>query len=55
MASLWLPFAPELLQGLLTTREIGIGRQVEARGLGHHGDLMTAVVLAMWRRSPQLA
>jgi hypothetical protein len=27
-----------------------IGRQVEARGPGHHGDLMTAVALAVWGR-----
>jgi hypothetical protein len=30
-------------------------RQVEARGPGHHGDLMTAMALAVWGQSPQLA
>jgi hypothetical protein len=26
-------------------------RQVEARGPGHHGDLMTALALALWGQS----
>ena len=50
-----LSFGPELLQELRTARERGIGRQVEARGAGHHGDLMPAVALAVWGQSPQLA
>jgi hypothetical protein len=48
-----LPFGPELLQELLTAREKASARQVEVRWLGHHGDLMPAVALAVWgsRRS----
>jgi hypothetical protein len=46
-----LPFGPELFQELLAARKMGIGRQVEARGPGHHGDLTTAVALAVWGQS----
>jgi hypothetical protein len=50
-----LSFGTALLQELRTAREGAIGRQVEAREPGHHGDLMTAVALAVWGQSPLLA
>lgn len=51
-----LAFGPGLLQELQAARERASGgaRQVEARGPGHHGDLMTAVALALWAGSVEL-
>ena len=40
------PYAGELAQELLQAR--GGPSGAESRGKGHHGDLMTAVALAVW-------
>jgi hypothetical protein len=40
------PYAAELAQELLQARGGQAG--AESRGPGHHGDLMTAVALAVW-------
>ena len=40
------PYRAELAQELLAAR--GGPSGAESRGAGHHGDLMTAVALAVW-------
>ena len=47
------PYAAELAQELLAAR--GGPSGAESRGAGHHGDLMTAVALAVWWQGLALA
>lgn len=46
-----LPGGAGLLAELLAARGGDGGGAIEARGPGHHGDLMTAVALALWWRA----